>query len=247
MTTRPFLLVLALLALARPAARAQTARDLTDIGIALFQQANSPDALERMRRDLVEAPEAYLEAAEQPGTLVLLAGKRRVRVPSLRYNVALHLLEVRDSTGFHVWPPGSLDGFYLGRGATARHFRSRNVRGDGPRLDFVEMLTTTDDAPLQLAVQHHYVHDEAQLNPVLHTVVKPARTLIAQVVVAGPGNSPEPLRELSLTPRNISRLFGAQAAAVDAYAQRAHLDGTNLAQLQQLVEYYNQLVAAPAK
>jgi hypothetical protein len=247
MTTRTLLLLLALVGLLPPGARAQTARDLTDIGIALFQQANAPDALERMRRDLVEAPEAYLEAAEQPGTLVLLATKQQVRVPSLRYNVALHLLEVRDSTGFHVWPPGSLDGFYLGRGATARHFRSRNVRGDGPRLDFVEMLTSTDDALLQLAVQHHYVHDDAQLNPVLHTVIKPARTLIAQVVVAGPGGSPEPLRELSLTPRNVSRLFGSRAAAVDAYAQRTHLDGTNLAHLQQLVEYYNQLAAAPGR
>ena len=92
------------------AAHGQAQRDLSDIGLEIYQRANAPDALARMRKDLANAPEAYLERVELPGTLILL-DKRRVRVPALKYNVALHLLEVRDSTGSHVWPPGSLDGF----------------------------------------------------------------------------------------------------------------------------------------
>ncbi|MDQ2772701.1 MAG: hypothetical protein M3Y54_19620 [Bacteroidota bacterium] len=236
----PLLLVATLLL---PAiGRAQAARDLSDYALMLYNQANSPGALERRRKDLVNAPEAYLVAIEQPGML-LLPDERRVRVPAMRYNVALRLLEVRDSTGFHVWPPGSLAGFYLGRGAEARHFRSLKVRTEGQPLDFVEVLTAADNAPLVLAVQHRYIHDEPLLDPVLRTETRPGRTLIAQRVVAGPGSLSEPLRELPLSQRYVGRLFGAHTAAVAAYAEREHLGPTDLAQVLRQVEYYNQLAA----
>lgn len=225
---------------------AQVARDLGDFALSLYNEANSPGALQRRRKDLMKAPEAYLVAIEQPGTLVLLPDQRRVRVPELRYNVALRLLEVHDSAGFHVWPPGSLDGFYLGRGTEARHFRSLKVRTEGPPLDFVEVLTAADNAPLVLAVQHRYIHEEPLLDPVLHTETRPGRTLIAQRVVAGPGGPAEPLRELPLTQRYVGRLFGAHTAAVAAYAEREHLGPTDLAQVLRQVELYNQLTA-PAR
>ena len=248
MKRRASLLLSALLLLClRPGpVRAQASRDLYDYSVAIFLAANAPNALERMHRDLVKAPEAYLVSIDQPGTLVLLPDKRRVRVPALKYNVALHLLEVRDSTGFHVWPPGSLDGFYLGRGSEARHFRSLDVRGEGPRIDFVEVLTVADNAPLVLAVQHRYVHDDAQLDPVLHTETRPARTLIAQRVMAGPGIGHEPLRELTLSQRALDKLFGAAAPTMRAYAEQQHLVANDLAQMLRQVEYYNHYLAQPA-
>ncbi|WP_310394480.1 hypothetical protein [Hymenobacter sp.] len=233
----PLLLLLALLA--RPA-RAQTARDLTDIGLALYQQANAPGALERLRQDLLNAPEAYVVGIAQPGTLVLLT-KRRVRVPALKYNAARHLLEVQDSTGSHVWPPGSLDGFYLGQGAGARHFRSYAVRGGSAKDDFVEVLTATDDSPLVLALQHVYLHEDAEINPVLRTETRKARTQISQVVLAGPGA--QPLRPLALNQRGVARLFGSRAPQIDAYATKENLGYTDLAQVLRLVEYYNQQAA----
>lgn len=237
--TAPLLLLLALWA---APARAQTARDLTDIGLTLYQQANSPGALERLRQDLLNAPEAYVARIAQPGTLVLLT-KRRVRVPALKYNAARHLLEVQDSTGRHVWPPGSLDGFYLGQGAGARHFRSYAVRGS-TKTDFVEVLTANDDSPIVLAVQHVYFHEDAEINPVLRTETRKARTEIGQVVLAGPGTlPPEPLRPLALSQRGITRLFGSRAAQIDAYAAKESLGYTDLAQVLRLVEYYNQQAA----
>ncbi|MBD2723170.1 hypothetical protein [Hymenobacter armeniacus] len=224
--------------LAAPA-RAQSQPDLGDIGLQLYQRANSPGALERMRKDLINAPEAYLVSVEQPGVLVL-PNKRRVRVPAMRYNVALHLLEARDSTGSHVWPPGSLDGFYLGQGADARHFRTYMVRDGSTRREFVEVLTRDDNAFLVLAVLHHYVHDDAQYDPVLQTQTRPARTEIGQVVVAGPGIKPqEPLRAVSLNQREVPRLFGTRAPQVEAYAAKEHLSYTDLAQVLRMVEYYN--------
>lgn len=236
---RLVLLGLGCAALAGPA-RAQTARDLSEIGVDLYQRANAPDALARMRKDLANAPEAYLVALDQPGTLVL-PDRRRVRVPAARYNVALHLLEARDSTGSHVWPPGSLHGFYLGRGPEARHFRTYAVRDGSTKTDFVEVLTVDDDCPLVLALQHRYVHEDAVLDPVLRTETRRARTEIGQVVVAGPGARPgEPLRPVPLTERAVLRLFGPQAAAVQAFAAKERLGYTDLAQVLRLVEYYNQ-------
>ena len=233
------LLVALLLAPLAPI-RAQAARDLTEIGIDLYQQANSPGALERMRRDLVNAPEAYLVAEEQRGALVL-RDKRRVRVPAMKYNVALQLLEVRDSTGSHVWPPGSLDGFYLGRGSDERHFRSYRVRNGSTKLAFVEVLTLDDNSPLVLAVQHNYLHEDAVLDPVLRTETRKARTEIGQTVLAGSGLTPkEPLRAVSLNERNVLRLFGERAAAVEAFVVKEHLRYTDLAQVLRMVEYYNQ-------
>lgn len=226
-----------------PAARAQTARDLTEIGMDLYQRANAPDALERMHKDLINAPEAYVVALDQPGTLVLLS-KQRVRVPALKYNVALHLVEARDSTGSHVWPPGSLDGFYLGRGADARHFRSYLVRNGNTRKDFVEVLTLTDDSPVVLGLQHVYVHKDAELDPILRTEIKRASTEIGQVVVVGVGaETKEPMRPLVLNQRGVTRLFGTQAAPVEAYAAKEHLGYTDLGQVLHMVEYYNQQVA----
>ncbi|UOQ98748.1 hypothetical protein MUN81_04465 [Hymenobacter sp. 5317J-9] len=231
-------LVLAAGAVTAPV-RAQSQPDLGDIGLQIYQRANSPGALERMRKDLINAPEAYLVSVEQPGVLVL-PNKRRIRVPAMRYNVALHLLEARDSTGSHVWPPGSLDGFYLGQGADVRHFRTFVVRNGNTQRDFVEVLTRDDDAFLILAVLHHYVHEDAQYDPVLNTVSRPARTEIGQVVVAGSGVKPqEPLRAVSLNQREIPRLFGTRAAQVEAYAAKEHLSYTDLGQVLRMVEYYN--------
>lgn len=232
-------LVALLLAPLAPA-RAQAARDLTEIGIDLYQQANSPGALARMRRDLVNAPEAYLEAAEQRGAVVLLS-KKRVRVPAMRYNVALQLLEVRDSTGSHVWPPGSLDSFYLGRDSNERHFRSYRVRNGSTKLSFVEVLTVDDDCPLVLAVQHTYLHEDAVLDPVLRTETRKARTEIGQTVLTGSGLTPkEPLKPLSLNERSVLRLFGTRSAQVQAFATKENLSYTDLAQVLRMVEYYNQ-------
>ena len=235
------LLFAALALLAGPAcAQAQTGRELTELGMDLYQRANAPDALARMRKDLVNAPEAYLVALDQPGTLVL-PDRRRARVPAMKYNVALHLLEARDSTGSHVWPPGSLDGFYLGRGAEARHFRTYPVRNGSTKTDFVEVLTVDDDSPLVLAVQHVYLHEDAVLDPILRTETRKARTEIGQVVLAGAGALPrEPLRPLQLNERAVLRLFGAQAAAVQAFVAKEHLSYTDLTQVLRMVEYFNQ-------
>ena len=207
----------------------------------LYQRANSPDALARMRKDLVNAPEAYLVSVDQPGALVLL-DKRRVRVPALKYNVALHLLEVRDSTGSHVWPPGSLDGFYLGQGSEVRHFRSKLVRNGSTKLDFVEVLTQSDTSPLALAVQHSYRHEDARLDPILRTETQPERTEIGQTVLAGTDlMAKEPLRAVSLTQKNVSPLFGSRAPEVDAWAAKQRLSYTDLGQVLRMVEYYNQI------
>ncbi|MGY3090774.1 hypothetical protein ACVWYF_003835 [Hymenobacter sp. UYAg731] len=239
---KPFLLlVLTGVFGGRAQAQMQSSRDLAELGMDLYQRANSPDALARMRKDLVNAPEAYLERVELPGTLVLL-DKRRVRVPALKYNVALHLLEVRDSTGSHVWPPGSLDGFYLNLGSEARHFRSRLVRNGSTRLDFVEVLTQADDSPLVLAVQHSYFHEDAQLDPVLHTETRPERAEIGQTVLAGTGLlAKEPLRAVSLSQKSVSPLFGSRAPEVAAWAAKQGLSYTDLGQVLRMVEYYNQI------
>ena len=236
-----FLVVGLLLGAGRAQAQMQSSRELGELGMDLYQRANSPDALARMRKDLVSAPEAYLERAEQPGTLVLL-DKRRVRVPALKYNVALRLLEVRDSTGSHVWPPGSLDGFYLGQGSEARHFRSRLVRNGSTRLNFVEVLTQSDNSPLALAVLHSYRHQDARLDPILRTEIQPERNEIGQTVLAGTDLvAKEPLRALPLSQKNVSQFFGTRAPEVEAWAARQHLSYTDLGQVLRMVEYYNQI------
>jgi hypothetical protein len=241
LSTALLLAAFALAGLLTPAhAQPTYSRDLGEVALGLYQQANSPGALERMRKDLVKAPEAYLVSIDQPGVLVL-PNKRRVRVPALKYNVALHLLEVRDSTGSHVWPPGSLDGFYMGKGADTRHFRTFLVRNGGVERNFVEVLTADDNAFLVLGVLHHYVHDDAVLDPILHTETRPARTEIGQVIVAGPSATPqEPLRAISLNRKEVSRLFGTRAAQVEAYAAKERLSYADLAQVLRMVEYYNQ-------
>ena len=233
-------LVLALFAPRQGLAQMQSGRDVTELSMDIYQRANTPDALARMRKDLVNAPEAYLVALDQPGTLVL-PDRRRVRVPAMKYNVALHLLEARDSTGSHVWPPGSLDGFYLGRGAEARHFRTYTVRNGSTKTDFVEVLTVDDDSPLVVALQHVYLHEDAVLDPILRTEVKKERTEIGQVVLAGASTLPrEPLRPLQLNERAVLRLFGMQYRAVQEFAAKEHLSYTDLTQVLRMVEYFNQ-------
>lgn len=229
----------------RAQAQMQYGRDVLDMSMDIYQRANAPDALAKMRKDLINAPEAYLVSMDQPGTLVL-ADKHRIRIPAMKYNVALHLLEARDSTGSHVWPPGSLDGFYLGRGPDARHFRSLLVRVGSTRMDFVEVLTPNDNSPVVLGLQHHYLHEDAQLDPILRTETKAARTEIGQVIVAGPSQSKEPLRELSLNEKSVVKLFGAFASDVQAYAAKQHLNYTTLPDVLHLVEYYNRHAPAPA-
>lgn len=225
----------------RAQAQMQYGRDVIDLSMDIYQRANAPDALAKMRKDLIKAPEAYLVSVDQPGTLVL-ADMRRVRIPAMKYNVALHLLEVRDSTGSHVWPPGSLNGFYLGQGSEARHFRSLPVRNGSTKTDFVEVLTNPDNSPIVLGVQHQYVHEDAQLDPILRTETKAARTEIGQVVVAGIGPLPnEPLRVVSLNQRSVSKLFGTRAPEVEAWALQQHLGYTDLGQVLRMVEYYNRL------
>ncbi|GAB3586297.1 hypothetical protein [Hymenobacter daeguensis] len=250
LSAKPLLSLAAALLLTTSAAKAQmqSGRDVIDLSMDIYQRANSPDALAKMRKDLVNAPEAYLVSMDQPGTLVLM-DKRRIRVPALKFNVALHLLEARDSTGSHVWPPGSLDGFYMGRGDDARHFRSLMVRVGSTKMDFVEVLTPNDNSPLILGLQHRYLHEDAQLDPILRTETKAARTEIGQVIVAGPNpatQSKEPLRELSLNEKSVTRLFVPFAADVQAYAAKQHLSYTTLPDVLHLVEYFNRHSPAPA-
>jgi hypothetical protein len=222
--------------------QAQTTRDIGDLSNELYQQANSPQAIARRNPELVKSQDAHIERIPVPGTLVTASGKR-YRVAALSYNVALQLLEAQDSTGSHVWPPGSLDGFYLGRGSDARHFRTYQVRDGGVKRDFVEVLTVDKDSPIVLAVQHHFVHEDAQLDPILHTVKRPERTLITQTVVAGSGTTPnEPLRPIVLKQRDVLKLFGGFAPQVSAFAAQENLSYTDLAQVLRMVEYYNQKV-----
>jgi len=246
------LLPLLTLLVAAPLARAQSGQnqsdlnDLTNISSTLYLRANTPEAIARMRKDLTAAPEAYVIAMPLPGVLVAANG-RRYRVPAVKYNVALRLLEATDSTGSHVWPPGSLDGFYLGQNREARHFRTYAVRLGSTQPDFVEVLTTRPNPPLLLALAHRYLHEDAEIDPTLRTEKRAARSVIGQNIVAGPGtpNSKEPLRELVLTQKNVLKLFGPEAAAVAAYALRQKLGYTDLGQVLQMFDYYNQLVGKP--
>lgn len=243
-----FLAATVLLPLFAQAQTGQNNRDLAsynELGAALYLQANTPESLARMRKDLVKAPEAYLISIPQPGTLVVLP-QVRLKVPAMRYNVALRLLEATDSTGSHVWPAGSLYGFEMGKPGEVRHFRSHLVKTGNTRMEFVEVLTVDVDKapPLILALQHNYLHEDVVLDPVLRTVKTPARTVIGQVVLAGPGLDPKiPLRELALSEKNVTKLFGAQAPQVRAYAANQHLSYIDLNDVLKMVEYYNQKVA----
>ena len=237
------LLAAPLLAPAQSGTNALLLNAYTELNNALYLEANSPEALARMRKDLVAAPEAYLVSVPQPGTL-LFSPVRRIKVTQVRYNVALRLLEATDSTGSHVWPPGSLYGFELGRRTDVRHFRTHLVKTGSTRLEFVEQLTVDEAPPLLLALQHRYVHEDAVMDPILHTEKLAARTVIGQVVLAGPGTDPKiPLRELPLTERNVLKLFGDKADALKTYAKQQHLNYTDLNDVLKLVEYYNQRVA----
>ncbi len=233
-----------LLATAQGGASSALMNAYTEIGNAVYLQANTPEALARMRKDLVAAPEAYLISVPQSGAL-LLNPVRHVKVTKARYNVALRLLEATDSTGSHVWPPGSLYGFELGGpGGDVRHFRTHLVRTGSTRLEFVEKLTLSEAPPVLLALQHNYLHEDAVLDPVLHTEKMAARTVIGQVVLAGPGTDPKaPLRELTLSEKNVLKLFGDKAASVKEYAAKQHLTYVGLEDVLKLVEYYNQRVA----
>jgi hypothetical protein len=226
-------------------AQAQTARDLTDIGMDIYREANSPDALLKYNKALAMSPLAYVVPMPQPGMLVL-PNNRRIRVPSLRYNVAVGVVEATDSTGAHVWPPGSLREFYIGRGGNARHFRTATVRNGNTKRDFVEVLTSAENSPVILALQHAFIHEDAVMDPVLHTEKRKERNEIGQTVLYGNGNLPkEPLRPLVMNRKSVLKLFGDKAAQVDAYATKEKLDLTDLGQVLRAVEYYN-LVASKA-
>ena len=108
----------------------------------------------------------------------------------------------------------------------------------------MEVLTTQPNPPLVLALAHRYLHEDAEMHPVLHTEMRPARSVVGQSIVAGPGtpNNKTPLRELTLTQKNVLKLFGPEAAAVAAYAVRQKLAYTDLGQVLQLFDFYNQLV-----
>jgi len=218
-------------------------RDLYDLSVQLYQEANSPEALAKMNRAIINAPTAFLISVPLPGKLIKI-DKSLVKAPRMRYNVALRLLEAQDSSGTHVWPPGSLRGFYLGQGSDARHFRTYLIRNGSTKRDFVEVLTVDDDSPIVLAVQHYYVYEAEQRDPILRTVTRPERNEIAQQILYGSGNLPnEPLRPLVLNERSVLRIFGERAAKVAAYATQEHLSYTDLAQVLRMVEYYNQLAA----
>jgi hypothetical protein len=238
------LLLLACVA-AQPA-RAQTARDLTEIDMDIYQRANEPGALLKYRRELALSPLAYVVPMPQPGLLVL-PNNRRIRVPSLRYNVAVGVVEATDSTGAHMWPPGSLRDFYIGRGGNARHFQTATVRNGTTKRDFVEVLTSAENSPVVLALQHAFIHEDAVVDPVLHTEKRKERNEIGQTVLYGFGATPkEPLRVLMMNRKNVLKLFGDKAAQVDAYATKEKLDLTDLGQVLRAVEYYN-LVASKSE
>lgn len=237
--------LLPLPSLAQSGANNQMLASYNTLSAELYMQANTPEALARMRKDLVKAPEAYLISIPQPGTLLLLP-KVRLKVSAMRYNVALHLLEATDSTGNHVWPPGSIYGFEMGKPGQMRQFRSHLVKTGSTQMEFAEILTVDVDKvpPLILALQHNYLHEDAVLDPILRTEKMAARTVIGQVVLAGPGTDPKvPLRELPLSQKNVSRLFGEQAPQVTAYAINQHLSYLDLNDVLKMVEYYNQKVA----
>ena len=244
----PTALLLAALPLFAHAQSGQNNRDLAsfnELSAGLYLQANTPEALAKMRKDLVNAPAAYLISIPQPGTLIILP-QVRLKVAAMRYNVALHLLEATDSTGSHVWPAGSLYGFEMGKPGAVRHFRSHLVKVGSTKMDFVEILTVDVDKtpPLILALQHHYLHEDAVLDPILRTEKVPARTVIGQVVLAGPGTDPKvPLRELPLSERTVIKIFGEQAPPVRTYAAKEHLSYIDLNDVLKMVEYYNQKVA----
>jgi hypothetical protein len=236
-------LAVALLPLTALAQTADGTRDLSDIGMDIYRRANSPDALLKYNKDLAMAPHAYVVPMPQPGVLVLPNG-RRVRVPSLRYNVAVGIVEATDSTGAHVWPPGSLREFYIGRGADARHFQTAMVRNGSTKQDFVEVLTGANKSLVILALQHAFLHEDAVFDPVLRVEKRKERNEIGQTVLYGSATMPkEPLRPLVMNRKNVLKLFGDKAAQVDAYATKEKLDLTDLGPVLRAVEYYN-LVAS---
>ena len=238
-----FLLALGLLALAGPA-QAQTARDLTEISMDLYQAANSTTRMDRINREMYDDPVSWLIYENQPGVLYTAKGQR-VRVPALRYNPALHLVEARDSTGKQLWNPETLSGFEFGSGTGRRQFRVLPVRNRDVNKDFVEVLTADPKGQLMLGAEHVFIHEDQQLHPVLKTVIKPAVNQVVYDAVVGYNTlPPTPLRPIgTLREKTVLRLFGSYAGQVAAYARQNHLNYEALADVLRMANYYNELVS----
>ena len=233
---------LLLLLLALPAmGYAQTARDLTEIGIELNQKANSPREIERLIKEAAVSPESYVVEELLPGTLYYTSGTKPKSVAGLRYNVGLHFVQIRDSLGLTVNQLDNYTGFDLGRGAQARRFRDIPVRVGEERHDFVEVLTAGDKPPLVLAVQYYFINEPAEMHPILHTQIKPARRLLGQRILAGAGTTAAPLRELNLNQKPVLKLFGTKAPAVQTYAASKTWRYDSLGDVLKMIDYYNTL------
>ena len=245
MTSR-FLLAFGLLALAG-AAHAQTARDLTEISMDLHQAAMSTARMERLNREMFDQPVTWLEYDARPGTLITTTGKR-LPVKALRYNVALHVVEARDSTGKRLWGPDGLRGFEFGNGPGRRQFQSLPVRNRDVNQDFVEVLTVDADGQLILGAEHAFVHEDEQLHPVLKTVLKPAVNQVVYDVVSAPVTQPQtPLRPLTLGRKQVLKVFGNRERELEIYALKNNLNYEALADVLKMANYYNELTKRPVK
>ncbi|MEJ7663606.1 MAG: hypothetical protein WKG07_30730 [Hymenobacter sp.] len=105
------------------------------------------------------------------------------------------------------------------------------------------MLTVDDDSPIVLALQHTYVHEAEERDPILRTVKRAERTEHG-AGSAGRLTATCPTSRSGWLPsiqRNVLRLSGERAAKIDsAYATKEDLRYTDLTQVLRMVEYYNQ-------
>ena len=237
------LLALGLLPLAG-AAHAQTARDLTEISMDLHQAANSSSRLDRLNREMYDDPVSWLIYENQAGVLVTAQGQR-VRVPALRYNPALHLVEARDSTGKKLWNMESLQGFEFGSGPARRQFRVLPVRNRGVDRDFVEVLTDDPKGQLVIAAEHIFVHEDEQRHPVLKTLIKPAVNQVVYDALVGYNTlPPTPLKPIGpLREKTVLRLFGNHSSQMATYARQNALNYESLADVLRMANHYNELVS----
>jgi hypothetical protein len=229
-------LVCGLVLVANPAP-AQTARDLYDLTNDLRQQATSASRLASQNRALFELEQTWLMPTPVPGVLTIATGQRR-RASALRYNVALHLVEAQDSTGWHVWDAVELRGFEVGMGRARRQFIAQDVRNRYAHRDFIELLSAEPTGPLIVGAQHVFHHEEELRDPVLRVVTRPAVNQVVYELVWGISNAP--YRTLQLKEKLVLRLFGNSAGDVAAYARQEQLRYEDLNDVLRMVNYYNQ-------